>query len=130
MKETNIDQKWTHVVTEFLPKEEGEVRLILDEDRTSIEISTGEGESIELVPTKTGDLEIYMEDNYQTRMLKKEFLDTISKQIEQEFGIRMNRKNFINRSVLAALIKLRSLFGDIRNQSSGNQGHPRLKPNQ
>ncbi len=128
MNEIKHETDWTHVITEFLPSEEGEVRLVLDEDRTSIEISTGE-ESIELVPTKHGDLEIYMENHYQTRMLKKEFLNKITKRLESEFGIRLNRKNFINRSVLAALLNLRALFRGSGKRSSSTQGPPSVKPN-
>ncbi len=106
------ERKRKEIMTKLLSNEEKEFRLVLDEDRTSIEISTGE-ESIELVPTKHGDLEIYMENHYQTRMLKKEFLNKITKQLEEDFDDQADPKNFAirvkdNKNILAILLKIKA----------------------
>lgn len=108
----SIEGRKRELLSTLLTAREKEFKLILDEDKTSIKITTQKGKTIELKPTKNGNLKIYTQNQHQTTILKKELINKITKKLENKIGEKTKigccKSSENNRNVLAILLKLKA----------------------
>ena len=108
------------IMPDLLGVGQDEMKLILDENRTSVKLSNDRSESIELVQRSDGKLDIYVEGSYVRNMLREEFLSEIGRELEENYNYRISSDKFEieNKNLLAILIEIKAA---IRNMTSNKE---------
>lgn len=83
--EMNEKLGWKDLAKEILVEKGGEIKLRLGRDRTSVRLSTDEGDSLELVPREERDWEVYLEGTSRGRITQDDFLEETIGEVNSEY---------------------------------------------
>ncbi|KXB06178.1 hypothetical protein AKJ51_04055 [candidate division MSBL1 archaeon SCGC-AAA382A20] len=108
------EKNWVGRTVDMLVKEESKVVLNLEKTKTSISLTNEKGQSsVEIKPEPEGKLEITT--NNSSRVLEKEkFLENLRKEITKRLKLKLEKTAGENKSILAALLQLRSLLSNTK----------------
>lgn len=107
-KQIRKNKRKTEILSELINHNEKEFKLILDEDKTSIKITTETGKTIELKPKKNENLKINKQNQPQTTIPQKELVNKIEEKLGEKINTPRSRSRKSN--ILAILLKLKALL--------------------